>query len=71
MFGPFRFSVPLSLVSLFLTALLLAGSAAWAGPNIKILDNPIRMRFSSFSTSAGHAGRRDGRWHPGLSRWRV
>ena len=51
MLGSFRFSVYPLLVSLSLTALLLAGSAAWAGPNIKILDNPIRMRFSSFSTS--------------------
>ena len=51
MFGPFRFSVSLPLVSLSLTALLLVSSAVWAGPNIKILDNPIRMRFSSFSTS--------------------
>ena len=51
MFGPFRFSIYPLLVSLSLTTLLLAGSSAWAGPNIKILDNPIRMRFSSFSTS--------------------
>ena len=56
MFGPCRFSVSLPLVSLSLTAFLLASSSAWAGPNIKILDNPIRMRFSSFSTSLAMLG---------------
>ena len=60
MFGPCRFSVSLPLVSLSLTAFLLASSAAWAGPNIKILDNPIPDAVFQFFDLAGHAGRCDG-----------
>ena len=51
MVGPWRFSVHRLLASLSLAVILLATSFAWAGPNIKILDNPVRIRFSSFSTS--------------------
>jgi hypothetical protein len=43
---PLRFLVGISLV-----ALVLNSFSAWAGPRVKVLDNPIRMRFSSFSTS--------------------
>ncbi len=48
---PLRFLVGISLVVLVLSSL-----SAWAGPRVKVLDNPIRMRFSSFSTSLAVLG---------------
>ena len=39
------------LVCMLVAGSVLAGRYAAAGPNIKILDNPVRIRFSSFSTS--------------------
>lgn len=40
----FRFGI-------FIGIVLLTGAAAWAGPTIKMLDSPLRISFSSFSTS--------------------
>lgn len=36
---------------LFIGILLLTSAPAWAGPTIKMLDSPLRISFSSFSTS--------------------
>ena len=48
---PLRYLAGISFVALVLNSL-----SAWAGPRVKVLDNPIRMRFSSFSTSLAMLG---------------